>query len=227
MFYTFIAIALLVMFFNWHDTKAMLLHTEPQKSLVNPWDAWKVKDFNIWYVLMGIFIGNIYRNIAWPNSHAFNSSAATPHESRMGGILGRWRGFASGVMVTLLAVCAMTYIKSDAGRVAVEAAMSGINDDATRNQMMVPVALSQFLPVGVKGALISIILMGIIAGDGIHLHSWGSIFIQDVVLPLRKGKPLSTQQHLFLLRVAVIGVAVWAFLFGALFPQTKIGRAHV
>lgn len=55
---------------------------------------------------------------------------------------------------------------------------------------------------------------------GNRLHSWGSIFIQDVVMPLRK-KPLSPKQHIRLLRLAIIGVAVWAFLFGALFPQTK------
>jgi SSS family solute:Na+ symporter len=62
--------------------------------------------------------------------------------------------------------------------------------------------------------------MGIIAGDGIHLHSWGSIFIQDVVMPLRK-RPLTPAQHIRLLRLSIVGVAVWAFLFGALVPQIK------
>jgi SSS family solute:Na+ symporter len=62
--------------------------------------------------------------------------------------------------------------------------------------------------------------MGIVGGDGIHLHSWSSIFIQDVVMPLRK-KPLSPKQHIRLLRLAIIGVAIWAFIFGALFPQIK------
>ncbi|MGC4031122.1 MAG: hypothetical protein QM754_05165 [Tepidisphaeraceae bacterium] len=76
------------------------------------------------------------------------------------------------------------------------------------------------LPVGTKGMLLAICLMGIIAGDGIHLHSWSSIFIQDVVMPLRK-KPLSPKQHVSLLRWGIVGVAVWAFFFGWIFPQTK------
>lgn len=218
-FYTFIAITLLIGFFHWSDTRAMLLDTPPTKSLVNPFDSFGLQDFNLWLVLMGIF-SNIYRNLAWQNSQAFNASAASPHEARMGGILGRWREFAQGVMVTLLAVCAMTYLKSPHGAVAVDAALSAVTDDATRSQMRMPVALSQFLPVGVKGALISICLMGIIAGDGMHLHSWGSIFIQDVIMPLRR-KPLTTRQHLILLRLAIAGVALWAFVFGALFPQMR------
>ena len=219
LFYTFIAITLLIMFFKWADTKAMLLDTPPTKSLVNPFDSFGLHDFNIWLVIMGIFSG-VYRSIAWQNSHGFNASAASPHEARMGGILGRWREFAQGVMVTLLAVCAMTYLKSPHGATAVNTALATVVDPSTRDQMRMPVALSQFLPIGVKGALISICLMGIIAGDGMHLHSWGSILIQDVIMPLRK-KPLSTRQHLRLLRLSIVGVAVWALIFGAIFPQTK------
>jgi len=76
------------------------------------------------------------------------------------------------------------------------------------------------LPVGLKGMLLSICLMGIIAGDGIHLHSWSSIFIQDVVVPMRK-KPFSLKEHLLLLRLSIVGVAVFVFIFGAIFPQTE------
>ena len=285
-FYTIIAIVLLVCVFNWADTKAALLNTEPGKSLVNPFDSMGLKDFNIWYVLIGIF-GGTYRCIAWQNSHAFNSSAATPHEARMGSILGRWRGFAAGVMVTLLSACALTYFKTHTA--AIDAALSKIQDPAVRDQMRAPIALTMMLPVGVKGMLLSICLMGIIAGDGIHLHSWGSIFIQDVVAPLRQrpsrkqtyitfavmeflwcviagllyafvlrpahpglaantplmlglgvlwggvgaaglipfgklissSEPLTPRQHIFLLRMAIVGVACWAFLFGWLVPQIK------
>ena len=219
LFYTLIAITLLIFFFRWSDTLLVLLDAPKGESLVNPFDTNKAKDFNIWYVVMGIFLGN-YRTLAWQNSHAFNSSASSPHEARMGGILGRWRGFANGVMVVLLSVCAMTYLKSPEGIAAVGPILDQVSDPATRDQMRAPVALTQMLPVGIKGALLSICLMGIIAGDGIHLHSWGSIFVQDVVLPFRK-KPLTPKQHIFWLRAAIVGVAAWAFLFGAIFPQIK------
>ncbi len=218
-FYSVIAITLVFFFFNWVETRAVLLDTAPGKSLVNPFDSFSLKDFNIWFVLMGIFV-SAYSTMAWQNSHAFNASGSSPHEARMGMILGRWRGFAGSVMITLLAVCALTYLHSAAGSAVVQADLSKITDPSTVNQMRIPVALSHMLPVGLKGMLLSICLMGIIAGDGIHLHSWSSIFIQDVVVPMRK-KPFSLKQHLLLLRLAIVGVAVFVFIFGAIFPQTE------
>jgi len=62
--------------------------------------------------------------------------------------------------------------------------------------------------------------MGIFGGDGQHLHSWGSIFFQDVILPLRK-RPLDSRTHIVFLRLSIIGVALFAFIFGALFTQTE------
>ncbi len=52
-----------------------------------------------------------------------------------------------------------------------------------------------------------------------YLHSWSSIFIQDVVLPFRKT-PLSPKAHLSLLRAGVIGVALFIFLFSLLYKQS-------
>ncbi len=218
-FYSVIAITLVFFFFNWVETRAVLLDTAPGKSLVNPFDSFSLKDFNIWFVLMGIFV-SAYSTMAWQNSHAFNASGSSPHEARMGMILGRWRGFAGSVMITLLAVCALTYLHSATGSAVVQADLNKITDPSTVDQMRIPVALSHMLPVGLKGMLLSICLMGIIAGDGIHLHSWSSIFIQDVVVPMRK-KPFSLKQHLLLLRLAIVGVAVFVFIFGAIFPQTE------
>jgi SSS family solute:Na+ symporter len=68
--------------------------------------------------------------------------------------------------------------------------------------------------------LCSIMLFGLLACDSSYLHSWGSIFIQDIVLPLRKT-PLTPKQHINLLRWAIIGVALFGFFFSLLFRQTE------
>ncbi len=86
--------------------------------------------------------------------------------------------------------------------------------------MTVPVALSILLPVGIKGLFCAMMVMGLFAGDSGHLHSWGSIFVQDVVLPLRKT-PMTPRQHIWALRSAVIAVAMFAFTFSLLFTQTQ------
>jgi SSS family solute:Na+ symporter len=76
------------------------------------------------------------------------------------------------------------------------------------------------LPIGIKGMLLAILLMGVFASESNHLHSWGGIFVQDIVLPLRK-KPLTPRGHIRALRLGMAGVAVFAFCFGALFKQTE------
>ncbi|MGC4031121.1 MAG: hypothetical protein QM754_05160 [Tepidisphaeraceae bacterium] len=134
-FYLAIGVVLLVGVFDWTATRHMLLDRPPGKSLVNPFDSFALEDFNIWYVLIGIFF-LLYRTIAWQNQHAFNSSAATPHEARMGSVLGRWRGFAASVMITLLSLCAMTYFNTHPAEI--DAALSNIQDPATRDQMRAP-----------------------------------------------------------------------------------------
>lgn len=219
-FYVVIAIAMLAVF-SWPQIHDTLLNQPAGQSLVNPFDTFSTEDFNLWFILMLAFI-NIYGTMAWQNSHAFNSSAATPHDARMGGILGRWRYFASGLMVTVLAMCTLTYMQHPdyaAASAQVQLTVNAIPDASTAAQMSWPIALSHALPVGIKGMLCAVLLMGVIAGDGMALHSWGSILVQDVVMPLRK-RPLSTKAHLRLLRLGILGVALFAFGFGALFKQT-------
>src|SRR5438034_6171934 len=63
-------------------------------------------------------------------------------------------------------------------------------------------------------------IMGLFAGDTGHLHSWGSIFIQDVVLPLKR-KAMSPRQHIWALRISVAAVAGFALLFSTVFTQTQ------
>lgn len=221
-FFYLIIIASLLMMFSWSQISEVLTSHPAGHSLINPFDSGELKDFNIWYVLMSLFVG-VYGTMAWQNASAYNSAAITPHAAVMGGILGRWRESGKVAVVTLLAVCAMTYLSHPdfaKGAMAVRDQLGQISDPQTQKQMEVPVALADLLPVGARGILCAILVMGIFGGDSTHLHSWSGIFVQDVLLPLRR-KPFDPQQHVRVLRWAVVGVAVFAFLFGALFQQTE------
>lgn len=217
-FYVIIGVFLIAVF-DWHATRQMLLDFPAGHSMVNPFDTSDAKDFNLTFVFMGLVTG-VYGTMAWQNNQGFNSSAATPHESRMGFVLGSWRGFALGTSMILLATCAMTYLHQSTGQAIVQHRLDQIADPQTGEQMRLPIALSEVLPIGIKGIFVSVVLMGIFGGDGQHLHSWGSIFAQDMVLPLYR-RPLSTKGHILLLRLSIVGVAVFAFCFGALFTQTE------
>ncbi len=208
--------------FDWSQINEVLSHQSAGQSLLNPMDSLGLQDFNLWYVLMSMFVG-IYGTMAWQNQSSYNSAALSPHESRMGGILGSWREFGKGAVVTLLAICAVTYLQHPSfasQAVEVQKDLAQIHDPQIQQQMQVPMALSHLLPTGLKGVLCVILLMGIFGGDATHLHSWGGLFIQDVWLPLRK-RMLEPAAHIRLLRWSITGVAIFAFLFGCLFRQTE------
>jgi len=216
-----IIVAMLSMF-KWADISQVMSNQPPGQSLLNPFDAIGVKDFNIWLCLIGLW-GTVYRTMAWQNQSAYGTAAITPHESRMSGIMSNWRNMGNMAVITLLAVCAMTFLghpQYSAQAEGVRAEIAQIPQAQIQQQMTVPVTLAHMLPTGVKGALCIILMMGAFGGDGTHLLSWGSIFIQDVVLPFRK-KPLSPEAHIRVLRWAMVGVAVFAFIFGCLFRQTE------
>jgi SSS family solute:Na+ symporter len=207
--------------FSWSQFAATLGDRPTGHSYLNPMDSLQVQDFNIWLVLMGI-AGSLYGTMAWQNQSAYNSAPLTAHEGVMGGLLIRWRNLGQAAVMTLLCVGAMTYLHDPqyaAGAAQVHAELAKITHAQTREQMEIPITIAHLLPMGVKGALCVILLLGIFGGDATHLHSWGSLFIQDVLLPLRQ-KPFTPVQHIWLLRLAIAGVALFVFFFGIYFPQS-------
>lgn len=219
LFYIVIGVALVAMF-SWSEINEVLAARPAGESWLNPIDTAGVKDFNAWYMLMNVFVG-VYGTMAWQNISAYNSAPLTPHEGRMGFILGRWRESGRLAIVLLLGICALTFLSHPhfAGGAAEAHRMIGeIDEPQIQEQMRIPIALSVLLPIGIKGLLCAVLLMGVFGADSTHLHAWGSIFVQDVVMPLKKNLP-TPGQHIRWLRCGVAGVAVVAFLFGAFFPQ--------
>ena len=220
-FYLIIIAALLFMF-DWGQIIDTLSGKLPGQSKLNPFDSAANKDFNIYYILMGILLG-FYGTMAWQNASGYNAAARNPHTAVMAGLLGRWRDSGKSAVIALLAVCALTYLQHPdfaAASAGAHATIESIADPQTQSQMSVPVALNHLLPVGVLGVFASVLLLGIFGGDSTHLHSWGGIFVQDLIVPLRK-RPLTPKGHIRALRLAIIGVALFAFGFGALFQQTE------
>ena len=230
--YLVVALALLWMF-SWHQISTALLSFPVDQSMVNPFRAFKVADFNVWFEMIGIF-GGVYTVMAWQGTQGFNASAASPHEQKMGGILGTWRGLVFEVMQTLLAICALTYLTShdfSAGAVHVNQLIANIHGanpaerDYLQTQMRVPLALAYFLPIGIKGIFAALMFFLACTNDVSYLHSWGSIVAQDVVLPWRE-KPLSPRAHILLLRCCIIGVTIFAFCWSLFYHQVGYIRMY-
>ena len=76
-------------------------------SRINPFKTSHVEDFNFWYFLIGI-IGIMYSSMSWQGSQAYNSSAKSAHEAKMGAVLAGFRGLPQGLFFLLVPV--MIYV---------------------------------------------------------------------------------------------------------------------
>jgi SSS family solute:Na+ symporter len=192
------------------------------RSLINPFKTSQVEGFNIWYFLIGVF-GAIYSTLSWQGTMAYNASAKSAHEAKMGSVLSNWRGIPMALLFLFVPVCAYTVMHHpEFGKhaTAVNAVLSTVDSRAIQSQLTVPLVLTNLFPIGLMGAFTAVMLAASIGCIDTYLHSWGSIFIQDVILPLRK-KPLPKEQHIRALRLSIFGVAVFIFLFSLLFQQSE------
>ncbi len=219
-------IAALVVFhqFGWSQILEGLYIAPEGASRLHPFRSMGVKDFNVWYFLIS-FVGIFYTHMAWQGSQAYNASAISPHEQKMGNIILGWRWAAQMLMLYVLVFAAYAFLNLPdfaSQAAAVDTYLATAPSEFVAAQMRVPAALGVFLPAGIKGLLFAVVLFALITSQDTYLHSWGSIFIQDVYLPLRKDKtPLDPNFHIRVLRWSIIGVAVFAFLFAYFYPPTE------
>ncbi len=208
--------------FDWDRICAALATAPENASLINPFKTSHVDDFNFWYFLIGI-IGVIYGTMSWQGTQAYNTSAKSAHEAKMGSVLSNWRVVPQNLLLPFLAIIIYTALHhADFLGVAnhVDAELAAVGSEAIKSQLRIPLVLSQLLPTGLLGLFAGLMLAASVTTDDTYLHSWGSIFIQDVIMPFRR-KPFTPKQHLRVLRWSILGVAVFAFCFSLLFQQSQ------
>lgn len=207
---------------HWSDISDVLSALPAGESQSNPFDTTNADTFSVWFFLIILF-GRFYGYMCWQGISGYNASAKTPHEARMSKIIGQWRIATMTLIPVLFSVGAYVLLHHTAYANTAESIcgeIARIDNPQIQKQMLTPVALRYLLPCGLFGLWISVMLAAAISTDSTYLHSWGSIFIQDVVMPFRKT-PLAQKTHLKLLRLSILGVAVFVFFFSLLFRQTQ------
>lgn len=209
--------------FDWSEVILTLIETEkPNASLIHPLKTGDVESFNPWFFII-IAFSLFYNHMAWQGSQGYNAAAKTPHEARMGRILGVMRGIVTTILFSLLPICVYVFFNNSnyaAQAAEVNAHIDQIPNEYLREQARVTMALPSILPKGLVGAFAALMLAAAVSTLDTYLHSWGSIFIQDVILPFRK-KPFSTKQHLLVLRLSILLVAVIVFFWSVFYRQTE------
>ena len=218
-----VIIAVLMIKIDWAHIFASLSAVPAGASLIDPFRTGSTKDYNFWYFFIGM-VGVIYGKLSWQGTQAYNASAKSAHEAKMGDVLMNWRNIPQwGLFLVFVPVAAYTFLHHPdfaAQAAGLKPVLDGLANDALRSQLIVPLALTKLLPAGLMGAFAAVMLAASIACHETYLHSWGSIFIQDVVLPLRK-RPFRPERHLQVLKLAILGVAAFSFAFSLLFQQSE------
>lgn len=220
-----VAIYLYFWHFSWSTFgEALVAKSYPGNSLIDPMDIGERAIFDIkYYLIMFFFL--LYNRVSWQGLSGYNSAPRTPHEAKMAPLAtkltdAKFYGFVFLVYTAMIYLFHPAYTDFAANMQAkIQILFPGTGTEALvdREQMLVPLTIAYILPAGLKGAFAAVILGLFISTNNSGMHSWGSIFIQDVICPLRKT-PLSPQKHVKLLRISIIGVGFFVFFFGILFP---------
>lgn len=212
-------LAILFYHMSWGEVIEGLKHAPVGESRINPFEQQNVTDFNMWFFLMMGAL-TLYSTRAWQGTQGYNAAAKNAHEAKMAGILGEFRGMVTSLAILLIPIFIFAYLHLD--KFSAEAAivtqnLAALPDAQIQKQMTVPMALGEILPIGVMGIFAAVIIIAAVSTDNTYLHSWGSIFIQDVLMPFRK-KPISSKAHMWLLRLSIFFVAAFGFTWSLYFP---------
>ena len=206
----------------WSSIELAFEAAPPGKSLVDPFDLGQEKRFDAWYWVIAVIV-LFYGMLSWQGTSGYNASATTPHEAKMANILSGWR-FRVLMLVTLVLPVCIRAIQVDPRFAGIAEGIDSVTaaqaTEALQSEARAPAAAALMLPSGLLGLFAAALVGAFISTNDTYLHSWGSIFIQDVVLPFRK-RPLSARAHLWLLRLSILGVAVFAFFFSLFYTPEQ------
>jgi Na+/proline symporter len=86
------------------------------------------------------------------------------------------------------------------------------------NQMMLPVAFREIVPIGIVGLFCFMMIMLMLTTDDGRIFNSSSTIIQDIILPLIR-RPLTPKEHLLILRIGSVCVSIFFFLCCLFFVQ--------
>jgi SSS family solute:Na+ symporter len=208
--------------FSWEQFRTTYEAAPNGTALLNPFRLEGAGGFDYRFFLIHVYYWMFYSVVSWSPNSMQVSSARDAHEGRMMRVMLHVRYLAMmglGLFILPLAAYVLMHHPDFTSQsAAVEAALGNIANVQVKSQMIVPAAVGHILPSGILGAFAGVVLFSFITTHDTYLLSWGSLLIQDVVIPLR-GHPLPREQHLRWLRVSVVGVAVFIVAFSLLFRQ--------
>ncbi|MDZ4198514.1 MAG: sodium:panthothenate symporter, partial [Kiritimatiellia bacterium] len=95
--------------FSWYgEIVPTLLNRVEGQSFINPFDIHKLRDFNIFMLLLGVFT-TIWHRASWIGA-GMSGAAKSPHEQKLANILGTFRNYVMSIMYVLIGVSIVTLL---------------------------------------------------------------------------------------------------------------------
>ncbi len=95
--------------FSWsNEIVPVMLDRAPGESFLNPYDISKLRDFNVFFLVVTVFATILHR-ASWIGAGT-SSAAKSPHEQKMAGLLGAWRGLLGMIFYVLIAITILTVL---------------------------------------------------------------------------------------------------------------------
>lgn len=96
--------------FSWSDEIMPVLSSRVEgENFLNPYDISHLRDFNYFSLFVALIVMLLHRG-SWLGAGASSTAAKTPHEQKMAGLLGTWRGAISTMFYVLIAVAILTFM---------------------------------------------------------------------------------------------------------------------
>ena len=95
--------------FSWsNEIVPVMMDRVKGESFLNPYDLVKLRDFNLFFLIVTVF-STIFHRASWFGGGS-STAARNPHEQKMAGLLGTWRGSVTIVFYVLIAITIITLL---------------------------------------------------------------------------------------------------------------------
>lgn len=93
--------------FNWGtEMVPVMVDRVAGESFLNPYDISNLRDFNLFMVCLTLVTSVIHRG-SWTGA-GYSTAAKSPHEQKMAGLIGTWRGALNALLYVLIAIAIIT-----------------------------------------------------------------------------------------------------------------------
>jgi len=160
---------------------------------------------------------NIYGTLAFPPSLMMTSGAESPETARKMYLIRVVINNGRLLCLLLWGVAALAVMGTN---------MPAGIDAESYQRTLAPRYLNMITPPIIIGITLAGLLFAEIGTTSGYILSWCSIIVNDVICSMRK-RPFTSKQHILLLRLTFIGVAVFLFLWGLYYKPTESVLTYV